>query len=120
MRPGRVPSVAAMARRSAASTPTPPSAKQGAAGRKAPPLSTVWREARDIIWERRGRLALGLLLMVISRLAGLVLPASSKFLIDKVLTQHRTELLVPIALASAAATLVQAATSFGLAQLLGV
>ncbi|HXT51239.1 MAG TPA: ABC transporter ATP-binding protein, partial [Thermoanaerobaculia bacterium] len=88
--------------------------------KKLPPMSTVWREARDIIWARRGRLALGLLLMVISRLASLVLPASSKYLIDEVLTQRHTELLVPIALASAAATLVQAGTSFALAQLLGV
>src|SRR5581483_7975928 len=50
-----------------------------------------------------GRLSLGLLLMVISRLAGLVLPASSKFLIDKVLGQHKVELLLPLAAAAALA-----------------
>jgi len=88
--------------------------------RKLPSAQTVWREAREIIWERRGRLSLGLLLMVISRLAGLVLPASSKFLIDKVLGQHKVELLLPLAAATALATLVQAATSFGLSQILGV
>ncbi len=114
---GRGSRVAAIARRSAAATPPPAG---GEARRKVPPLSTVWREAREIIWARRGRLAFGLVLMVISRLAGLVLPASSKFLIDKVLVGKRADLLLPIALASAAATLVQAATSFGLAQLLGV
>jgi subfamily B ATP-binding cassette protein MsbA len=95
-------------------------AQEGDKRRKVPPLSTVWREARDLIWARRGRLALGLLLMVISRAAGLVLPASSKFLIDKVLIARQVDLLVPLALAAGAATLVQAATSFGLSQLLGV
>jgi subfamily B ATP-binding cassette protein MsbA len=88
--------------------------------RKLPPLSTVWREARDIVWARRGRLAIGLLLMVVSRLAGLVLPASSKYLIDEVVGRRNAELLVPLALAVTAATLVQAATAFGLSQLLGI
>ncbi|HEV8630559.1 MAG TPA: ABC transporter ATP-binding protein, partial [Thermoanaerobaculia bacterium] len=108
-----------MARRTASTAAASTSAEQQPR-KKAPPLSTVWREAREIIWERRRRLSLGLLLMIISRLAGLVLPASSKFLIDKVLVGKRVDLLLPIALATAAATLVQAATSFGLSQLLGV
>ena len=47
----------------------------------------AWREARDLIWARRGRLGLGLALMLVNRLAGLVLPATSKFLIDDVAGQ---------------------------------
>jgi ATP-binding cassette, subfamily B, putative efflux pump len=82
--------------------------------------SDAWREARDLLWAHRRRLALGLMLMLISRLAGLVLPASSKWLIDDVVGKHRTELLLPIALAAGAATLVQAVTSFALSQILGV
>jgi subfamily B ATP-binding cassette protein MsbA len=70
------------------------------------------REARELLWRHRRRLTLGLLLMLISRLAGLVLPASSKWLIDDVVGKHRTELLLPIALAAGAAKLVQAVTSF--------
>ncbi|PYR77941.1 MAG: ABC transporter permease [Acidobacteria bacterium] len=58
--------------------------------------------------------------MLISRLAGLVLPATSKYLIDDVIGKHRAELLVPLALAAGAATLVQAMTSFALSQVLGV
>jgi ABC-type multidrug transport system fused ATPase/permease subunit len=85
-----------------------------------PDLSVVWREARDIIWERRRRLSLGLALMVVSRGAGLVLPASSKYLIDDVIAKGRHELLAPIALAVGAATLIQAGTAFALSQLLGV
>ena len=80
----------------------------------------AWREARELIWVHRRRLALGLGLMLVSRLAGLILPASSKFLIDEVVTKKRTELLLPIALAAGVATLVQAVTSFVLSQILGV
>jgi len=80
----------------------------------------AWREARELLWAHRRRLTLGLGLMLISRLAGLVLPASSKWLIDDVVGKQRTDLLLPIALAAGAATLVQAVTSFALSQILGV
>ena len=83
-------------------------------------MSAAWREARSLVWAHRKRLTLGLVLMLISRLAGLVLPASSKYLIDDVVTGRRTDLLLPIALAAGAATLVQAVTSFALSQILGV
>jgi subfamily B ATP-binding cassette protein MsbA len=80
----------------------------------------AWREARELLWLHRRRLAIGLGLMLVSRLAGLILPASSKLVIDEVFVNGRHELLMPIALATSAATLVQAATSFGLSQILGV
>ena len=83
-------------------------------------LSSAWRDAKDLIWTHRYRLALGLLLMIINRLIGMVLPWSLKFLIDGVIAKHRTELLVPLALAAGGATLVQAISSFGLSQILGV
>src|SRR5919106_3861676 len=83
-------------------------------------VSAAWREARELVWKHRRRLALGLVLMLVSRLAGLVLPASSKWLIDEVVGKNRTELLMPIALAAGAATLVQAVTAFALSQILGV
>jgi subfamily B ATP-binding cassette protein MsbA len=82
--------------------------------------AAAWREARELVWAHRRRLATGLVLMLISRVAGLVLPASSKWLIDEVVGKNRTELLMPIALAAGAATLVQAVTSFALSQILGV
>jgi len=82
--------------------------------------SAAWREARALIWAHRRRLTIGLGLMLVSRLAGLVLPASSKYLIDDVVNGGRSELLMPIALAAGAATLVQAVTSFALGQILGV
>jgi subfamily B ATP-binding cassette protein MsbA len=58
--------------------------------------------------------------MVVSRAAGLVLPASSKYLIDDVIANGRHELLAPIALAVGGATLIQSGTAFALSQLLGV
>jgi len=83
-------------------------------------VSAAWREARELIWRHRRRLGLGLTLMLISRVASLVLPLSSKWLIDEVVVNERTELLTPIALAVIAATAIQAVTSFALSQILGV
>jgi subfamily B ATP-binding cassette protein MsbA len=88
--------------------------------KKKPNLRNAWQEARQLVWHHRKRLALGLLLMLVSRLAGLVLPASSKFLIDDVIGNGRRDLLMPLALAAAAATLVDAGCSFALSQVLGV
>ena len=88
--------------------------------KKKPNYSNAWLEARALIWRHRRRLALGLALMMVNRLAGLVLPASSKYLIDEVILKHRGELLVTLALAVGAATVVQALGSFALSQVLGV
>jgi subfamily B ATP-binding cassette protein MsbA len=82
--------------------------------------SAAWREARALLWAHRRRLLTGLLLMLVSRLAGLVLPASSKYLIDDVVGKNRTDLLPLIALAAGTATIIQAITSFALSQILGV
>jgi ABC-type multidrug transport system fused ATPase/permease subunit len=83
-------------------------------------LSSAWTDARELIWAHRYRLALGMMLMIVNRLAGLVLPTSSKYVIDEVVIKHRSQLLVPLAMAAGAATLVQALSSFGLSQVLGV
>jgi ABC-type multidrug transport system fused ATPase/permease subunit len=82
--------------------------------------AAAWREARELVWTHRRRLSIGFGLMLISRLSGLVLPWSSKWLIDEVVTKGRTELLGTIAFATGAATVVQAVTSFALSQILGV
>ncbi len=80
----------------------------------------AWEEARTLVWTHRRRLALGLLLMVIGRLSDLVLPTTSKYLMDDVITQHHWELLPKLALAAGVATLIGAATSFLNSQVLGV
>ena len=82
--------------------------------------SGAWAEARRIVWNARWRLAVGTGLLLISRLASMVLPASTKFIGDEVFTNHRYELLKWIALAIGVATLIQASTGFALSQILGV
>jgi len=79
-----------------------------------------WAEARELIWKHRARLALGLVLMVISRLSGLVLPYTTKLLMDDVVIKQNWDLLSKLALWVGAATLVDAATSFANSQILGV
>ncbi|TFG54201.1 MAG: ABC transporter ATP-binding protein [Gemmatimonadales bacterium] len=80
----------------------------------------VWREARELVWTHRRQMGIGLVLMLLNRLAGLVLPGSSKFLIDDVIGRQRHDLLVPIAAAAAVAAVVQASTSFGLSQVMSI
>jgi subfamily B ATP-binding cassette protein MsbA len=77
-------------------------------------LPDVWALVRP----RRGLLALGLVLMAVNRVSGMVLPASTKFLVDEVLTAGRVEALGPLVGLVLLATLVQALTSFSLTQLL--
>jgi len=80
----------------------------------------AWRETRALLGQHRRSLAIGLGLMLVSRLAGLVLPASIKYLIDNVIGRHNSHLLMPLALAAGLATLVQAAASYANAQVVSV
>ena len=81
-------------------------------------LRALWPDIWALIRPRRGLFLAGFVLMVVNRVSGLVLPASTKFVIDDVIGKRQTELLIPIVLGVVAATLVQGATSFGLTQLL--
>jgi subfamily B ATP-binding cassette protein MsbA len=97
-----------------------PSPDVAAGGKKKVSAEAAWREARELLYAHRHRLTLGLILMMISRVAGLVLPASSKYVVDEVIGKGRHELLLPIAVAGGIATAVQAVTSFLNSQILGV
>jgi ABC-type multidrug transport system fused ATPase/permease subunit len=81
----------------------------------------AWKNLPDV-WAlmkpRRGLLALGFVLMAINRLSGLVLPASTKYLVDNVISKRQIQLLTPIVLAVLAATVLQGLTSFTLTQVL--
>ena len=81
----------------------------------------AWKNLPDV-WAlmkpRRGLLALGFVLMAINRLSGLVLPASTKYLVDNVISKRQIQLLTPIVLAVLGATVIQGLTSFTLTQLL--
>lgn len=81
---------------------------------------SAWAEARRIVWNARWRLLAGSVLMLVSRLAGMVLPASTKYIGDEVFTNRRYEIIKWIALAIGVSTLIQAVTAFALSQILGV
>ena len=65
---------------------------------------------------RRGLLAIGFVLMVINRVSGFVLPASTKFLIDDVINKHHLAGLQRLIGVVVLATAVQGITSFALTQ----
>jgi len=99
------------------------SAKAAIAGPKAPKkafTAGAWEEARALIWIHRKRLALGLALMTINRLAGLVLPTTTKYFVDDVITRGDWDLLPKLAMAAGGATIVDAASAFANSQVLGV
>ena len=83
------------------------------------PFRVIARDAMELVHARRGRLMLGFGLLLISKLCGLVLPGTTKVLLDDVIGKHRTELLTRIILLAGGATLIQAVTGFALSQVLG-
>jgi len=85
--------------------------------KKAPsfkPLPEIWQ----LIRPRRGLLAMGFVLMVINRVSGLVLPASTKFLVDNIIGKRQLRMLPLLVGIVLTATLVQGMTSFTLTQTL--
>ncbi len=74
----------------------------------------VWPYVRPQRW----LLFIGLLLMVVNRAAGLVLPGSTKFVVDNILGKHQIQYLVPVVLVLLGAAAVQGITSYSLTQLL--
>ncbi|MDO6388717.1 ABC transporter ATP-binding protein [Pontibacter sp. BT731] len=81
---------------------------------------TIAEVFRTIIWPRRRYLGFGLVLIVISRLAGLVLPGASKFLIDDVIPTGDSTMLKWLIGAVLLAIVIQSVTSFALTQILSV
>ena len=80
--------------------------------------ANVYRDLHDLIWPRRRLFLLGLVLVFINRVAGLVLPKSTGYLIDHVVQDRREDLLLPLVAVVGGAILVQAVTSFALTQIL--
>ena len=95
-------------------------ATQAEAQKKKPSLKKMWPQLRSLVAPRAGLLVFGLLLMGLNRVAGLVMPYTSKALLDKVLstTHPHPELLGKIIAAVVVAMVVQAITSYALTQLL--
>jgi ABC-type multidrug transport system fused ATPase/permease subunit len=114
MRPG---SMSARAERTS-STRGAIRAAAGDQPKKKPELKKVMPEVWRLVRPRRWLLLFGLVLVAINRVAGLVLPLSTKYLIDVVLNHHNGNKLLPLVGLVFATTAIQAATSFSLTQLL--
>ena len=87
--------------------------------KKIPPKQALL-EFQDLIWPRRGLLGGGLVLVLVNRVAGLVLPGSVKYLIDDIVTPGNLALLTPLVVVVGVAVLIQAVTSFSLTMLLSI
>ena len=88
---------------------------------EAKPTTPVFKaipEILSLIRPRRALLALGFGLMVINRVSGLVLPASTKYLVDDVIGKRHLRLLYPLVGVVLCATIIQGLTSFALTQTL--
>jgi len=83
-------------------------------------LGSVKHAFKNIIWPRRKLVLIGLILIIINRAAGLVLPGSSKYLIDNVIVNKDTLLLQWLVTVVGIALFIQAVTSFALTRLLSV
>ncbi|HMJ68876.1 MAG TPA: ABC transporter ATP-binding protein [Cyclobacteriaceae bacterium] len=75
---------------------------------------------RTIVLPRWRVVTLGLVLIIISRLMSLVVPASSKFLIDNVIAKSDLEMLKILIAAVVGSIIIGSATSYWLTQLLSV
>jgi subfamily B ATP-binding cassette protein MsbA len=104
----------------APSRETPKKPEEAKQQKKKLDLGRAWQESRELIRAHRTSLSIGMGLMLINRLSGLVLPWTSKFLIDEVIGKKRAELLLPLAAAAAVATLIQAMTGFALSQVVSI
>ena len=88
---------------------------------------SVFRSAKSslpLVWElarpRRGRLALGLALLLVSRASGLVVPYAPKLVIDNIIAQREYDLIPPLFAALVFSLLIQAGTTYALSQLLSL
>jgi len=80
----------------------------------------AWAEARALIYDHRRSVSIGLVLMLISRAAGFILPYSTKFVLDDVLPNRNLQMLGYVALLGFAATIVQSITGYALSQVVSV
>ncbi|WP_047487670.1 ABC transporter ATP-binding protein [Terriglobus sp. TAA 43] len=86
--------------------------------KKLPPMKRVMPEVMKLVKPRLPLLIFSFFVLIINRVCGLVLPASTRFLIDNVMRQHEMSLLPKIVAAVAGATILQGITTYALTQML--
>jgi ABC-type multidrug transport system fused ATPase/permease subunit len=80
--------------------------------------TNIRRYLRELVWPRRRLFLIGLLLIFVNRGAGLVVPGSTKYLIDEVIQKGRRELILPLAGVVGIAVIIQAVSSLVLTYVL--
>jgi subfamily B ATP-binding cassette protein MsbA len=83
-------------------------------------LRDLWPDIRELVRPRRGLLLLGFVLIIVNRVCGLVLPSSTKYLVDNVINKGQIGMLGTLTLIVLGATAIQGVTSFTLTQLLSI
>ena len=87
---------------------------------KSNPRVSIKKAFKTIIWPRRNMVFIGLVLIMLSRLAGFVLPWKTKVLLDEVIPNKDFNQLYELLLIVVVAILIQAITSFLLTRILSV
>jgi len=80
----------------------------------------VLKDAGEIVWRSRARLAIGIPLLLVNRLSSIVLPYMSKLLYDNVIGRGQVELLPKLVLVSLGVAIFGGTTDYALAQILGI
>ena len=81
-------------------------------------LRAILPDLWEIVRPLRGQLFIGVVLIIIARCASLILPASTKYLIDDIIGKRNHDMLMPLVAAVVSATIIQAACSFTVSQIL--
>jgi len=81
---------------------------------------TLKQAFKEFIWPRRKIVFVGLLLIVISRLASLILPGATKYLLDDVIVKKDLHMLKVLIAVVAGSIIVQSVTSYMLTKILSV
>jgi ABC-type multidrug transport system fused ATPase/permease subunit len=83
-------------------------------------MRAIVHDAGELVWRSRMRLLIGLPILLVNRAASIILPGTTKYLIDDVIGKGRHDLLWVLALVSAGTAIVGAASDYALALLLGM
>lgn len=75
---------------------------------------------KTIIYPHKKTIFIGLILIIISRISGLILPGASKYLIDEVIQKNNFKLLKLLLIVVACAIVIQSITSFLLTRIMSV
>src|SRR5579862_968509 len=83
-----------------------------------PDLPAVFRLVSALLRPHRGFFLVGIALMLLNKVSGLILPATTRYVVDVIVARHDVSKLPVVVAIALAATFLQGISSFGMAQLL--